>query len=346
MLTIGITTHNRLPILKKMASSLYESDLDVPYHIRIYDDASTEYGVSTLKKLFPDATSIHRNPKTIKADKNSYLMYQDFLKTSDQYFFNADSDLIFRKDWLIVGMKLIKKTDGVLTLFNELKTKSIDINTPIIKEIESSGAAGMLLSRNCVNEIINKFTIKSIHGRVPMFDIKWCEYLKSRGIRIFSVEKSLVQHIGLIGQNCKFSSYAFGKNFAVDSVTQGQIFNDLLLDIASAQNTMQPAYYLFPFAEVPKKARVIIYGYGHVGINYVNQIKKSGYCQLIGVVDKNWREINKSFVKDPKYIKKWDFDFIVLAVFSTKDAFEIKKKLLSENVRYKNKIIFKTYLIK
>lgn len=344
MLTIGITTYNRLYTLKKMASSLYESNLNIPYHIRIYDDASTEYGISTLKELFPNATTIHRNSKTIKADKNSYLMYQDFLKTNDQYFFNADSDLIFRRDWLIIGMKLIKKTDGVLTLFNSHRSKKTDTRFFDIKEIESSGAAGMLLSKNCINEIIDKFTIKSIHDEVPMFDIKWCEYLRSRGFKIFSVKKSLVQHIGLVGQNSKRFFYDFGENFQVDSISQGQIFNDLLLDIASVQGTVQAPYCLFPFTEVSPKSRVVIYGYGHVGRIYINQIKKSGYCHLVGVVDKNWRQINKIFVKDPEYIKEWHFDFLVIAVFSSKSASEIKEKLLKENVQY-NKIIIKTCLI-
>ena len=45
MITIGITTYNRLDVLKKMAKSLYKSDLLGQCNIRVYDDASSEYDV-------------------------------------------------------------------------------------------------------------------------------------------------------------------------------------------------------------------------------------------------------------------------------------------------------------
>jgi GT2 family glycosyltransferase len=54
-ITIGITTYNRLDLLKIMASSLYNLNLSVPHNIRIYDNCSSEYTIPELKDLFPIA---------------------------------------------------------------------------------------------------------------------------------------------------------------------------------------------------------------------------------------------------------------------------------------------------
>ena len=110
MVTIGITTYNRRKILEMMASSLYSSDLSFPHNIRIYDDCSTEYGIDELRKIFPTAASISVNHGNIKADQNIFQMHKDFLNTSDTYLFNADSDLLFTKNWLNAALDLIKKT--------------------------------------------------------------------------------------------------------------------------------------------------------------------------------------------------------------------------------------------
>lgn len=339
MLTIGITTHNRFAILKRMAKSLYDSELSLPYCIRVYDDASTEFTMDDLRRIFPNAITIIRNEKSVGADKNSYLMYDDFLKTNDDYLFNADSDLIFKSDWLEKGMKLLSKSDGVLSLFNARITKPLNAYNSFVEK-EKTGAAGILMTRKCVNQIVNNFKYQDLIGKVPLFDYKWCTYLRSRGIRILSVKESLVQHIGINGQNSDFRNFDYGIGFKVDSLSQGQIFNDLLMDISIKQGKIPTNNKLFPFAKVPIGSRVIIYGYGQVGLNYVNQIKISNYCKLVGVVDKGWEEKKVKEVKSPKNLKKWDFDYVVIAVSSDILANEIKLELLEIDETLENKIIF------
>lgn len=339
MLTIGITTHNRFAILEKMAKSLYDSKLSSPYCIRIYDDASTEFTIDDLRQIFPNAITIIQNEKSVGADKNSYLMYEDFLKSNDDYLFNADSDLIFRSDWLERGLKLLNKSDGVLSLFNARITKSVKISDYFVEK-EKTGAAGILMTRKCVNQIMNNFKYQDLVGKVPLFDYKWCAYLRSRGTRILSVKESLVQHIGINGQNSDFRNFDYGIGFKVDSLNQGQIFNDLLMDISINQGKIPTNNNLFPFAKVPMGSNVIVYGYGQVGLNYVNQIKISNYCNLVGVVDKGWKEKKVREVKSPKNIKKWNFDYIVIAVSSDILANEIKLELLKIDETIENKIVF------
>jgi glycosyltransferase involved in cell wall biosynthesis len=222
-ITIGIPTFNRLDILKIMAKSLYESNPPDYCNIRIYDDCSTQYDNRQLKYLFPTAVSISRNDKNMKADRNMYLMYKDFLNSNDDYFFNADSDIIFHKNWLEKSLLMILKTNGVLSIFNANSHESSVLvdNELCIKD--SIGAAGTLFTRKRLEDLMAEFPdIEYVRG----FDWQWSQYFTDNGVPMFCSNNSLVQHIGYEGQNsCYF--FDFGKNFEVGSIHEGQIINDI-----------------------------------------------------------------------------------------------------------------------
>jgi len=223
MLTIGIPTYNRKHLLELMASSFYESNISIPHNIRIYDDCSTEYGIEELKKIFPTAASIKINSVNLRSDKNIYQMYSDFLSTTDQLLFNADSDLIFSKNWLTTALKLFERTKGILTIFNANSHESyqnIDDELCLKKTI---GSAGTLFHRDIVSELITK--MNSIDN-IKAFDWQFSKYFENTGIPIFCVNNSLVQHIGYVGQNTKYY-FDFGRNFKIETSKQGQIINDI-----------------------------------------------------------------------------------------------------------------------
>jgi hypothetical protein len=221
--TIGISTFNRKELLEIMAASLYRSDLSAEHNIRIYDDCSTDYGRDFLEKLFPTAKSIIINRNNIKADKNMYQMYADFLSTGDDYFFNADSDIIFNNQWLNTALKIINKTDGILSLFNGVYHNAYKILDDELCLKNAIGAAGTLFSRNRIEELLNHFdSIK----QVKSFDWQWSEYFVNNGIKIYCVNKSMVQHIGYTGQNVGVY-FDVGKNFKIESIEDGQIVNDV-----------------------------------------------------------------------------------------------------------------------
>jgi len=223
MLTIGIPTYNRLKLLKIMAASLYESNLTIPHNIRIYDDCSAEYGINELKEIFPTAATIKINKVNLKSDKNIYQIYQDFLSTSDELLFNADSDIIFKKDWLDTALRLLKKTNGILTLFNansHVAYQNIDDELCLKETI---GSAGTLFHRDRVTELLTNISSMDM---VKGFDWQFSEYFKNVDIPIFCVKNSLVQHIGYVGQNSSFY-FDFGRNFKIESSKQGQIINDI-----------------------------------------------------------------------------------------------------------------------
>jgi hypothetical protein len=224
MVTIAIPTYNNLDLVKIMSASLYRSDLSVPHNIRIYDDCSTDYNLDELRELFPTAASVHRNASNVKADRNIYLMYRDFLLSQDEYFFNADSDIIFSKNWLSTAIDLIPATNGILSIFNAHSHPVSRIFNQDLCIKETIGAAGTLIARERVAEIINTF---SYDDSTQSFDWRCSQYFTSHSTEVYCTINSLVQHIGYHGQNYLSGFFDYGENFIVEDIKTGQVINDI-----------------------------------------------------------------------------------------------------------------------
>lgn len=210
-LTIGITTYNRLNYIKYMAQSLNNSKDIYKCNIRVYDDNSNEFTCNLLEQLFPLNKQILRRERNLGADFNMYQMFSDFLSTQDEALFIADSDLIFNPDWLLKIKLFFNYTDGVLSVYNSVNHEAtskilIDGYTFLLKK--HIGAAGTILQRNIVELIIKN---------VPLsfsFDWDWSNYLVNEGLRLMVLEESLVQHIGVTGENNNGQwGIDFGLNF-------------------------------------------------------------------------------------------------------------------------------------
>ena len=110
-----------------------------------------------------------------------------------------------------------------------------------------------------------------------------------------------------------------------------------MLKLAIRDKEARRWYALLPFYKIPKDAKIVIYGYGSVGKDYVRQIKSSDYCKLEAIVDENYSNIND--VLNPNVLANLDFDFIVVAMLDIEAQYEIKDKLLKDNPSWKDKII-------
>lgn len=102
------------------------------------------------------------------------------------------------------------------------------------------------------------------------------------------------------------------------------------------------SFYLFPYENVTKGAKVIIYGAGNVGRCFMEQIKNTGYCNIIAIADRN---CNAETILGSKYIapmniNKEKYDFVVIAVNNVDVADEISRELVSKYDINRNHIIF------
>jgi len=97
--------------------------------------------------------------------------------------------------------------------------------------------------------------------------------------------------------------------------------------------------YLFPFEFVEKGSKIVIFGAGKVGQNYIQQLNLSNYCKLLFVVDDEYHELSVPLYV-PNKIKEFIgiFDFIVVADNSVENILAKKRYLLANGVAA-NKII-------
>lgn len=93
--------------------------------------------------------------------------------------------------------------------------------------------------------------------------------------------------------------------------------------------------HYFPFLEIPRNTRIIIYGAGLVGKKYVHQLLRSRYCELAAWVDQAFSRI-ESFegisISSPECIRDIKYDYILVAIADRIEAGNIKEYL---SQRYK-----------
>ena len=220
-ITFGICTYNRKEILLRSAKSLKSINRYSEINVRIYDDCSTEYDKCFLQNLFPEAKTIHVQKKNSGADKNTSVMYEDFLSSGDDILFNADSDILYSKDIVDVLENTLAKTDGFFSVFNTPAHAVTGRCDSSILTKRVVGAAGCCLTREIAGIILENVT-----SREKSFDTKMCEVLRVKGKRILTTKKSYVQHIGVVGQNTDFFSFDYGVGFQCDSIENAESIED------------------------------------------------------------------------------------------------------------------------
>ena len=73
---------------------------------------------------------------------------------------------------------------------------------------------------------------------------------------------------------------------------------------------------LFPFSKVRKGADIVIYGAGTYGQRLFTALKKSGFCNIVAWVDRNYQELQKMGlpVESPDVIPDRTYDAIIVAI--------------------------------
>ena len=74
--------------------------------------------------------------------------------------------------------------------------------------------------------------------------------------------------------------------------------------------------YLFPYEKIPSGSRVLIYGAGDVGHDYLTQLLMTGYCECIGFLDRAYDKCPPAVVPifPPEAVRNISFDYVVIAM--------------------------------
>lgn len=99
--------------------------------------------------------------------------------------------------------------------------------------------------------------------------------------------------------------------------------------------------YLFPFELIPACAEIVIYGAGELGQAYFKQIMLTKYCNILGFVDRNYKDYKSLNVPvfSPDEIINIDCDYILLAFRAGDFALDVKQTLIRRGIN-EEKIVY------
>ncbi|MDR3256228.1 MAG: glycosyltransferase family 2 protein [Endomicrobium sp.] len=232
-LMIAIPVYNRKKYLEITAKALYECSNINKTAIKIFNDYSTEFDNNYLEHLFNKYnTEVINREKNFRADRHTYRIMLDFLKTDNDVLFICDSDLLLRPDTVDYIFDNFTRTDGFLGLYNSDLHRDLYFDGEFVYK-EDVGFAGICISRL----LLQKFVLTQ-KERPRSMDFKLSSFLIKNGIRLMVPKNCYVQHIGFDGQNCNSSSVEFSTNFIPLSEFNKEITNKMLPIVLKKQAAM------------------------------------------------------------------------------------------------------------
>lgn len=96
----------------------------------------------------------------------------------------------------------------------------------------------------------------------------------------------------------------------------------------------QMTFIVFPYSDLDKMSRIILYGAGKIGVAYYRQIYLRKLANMVLWVDKCWENYKDSYmpISDPNQIKNCEYDYLVIAVKKKELADEIRRELISQGI--------------
>lgn len=97
---------------------------------------------------------------------------------------------------------------------------------------------------------------------------------------------------------------------------------------------MRSEYHiLFPFQKIPKGSKIVLYGAGDVGQTFYWQARSTGYCEVVGWLDRNWENARTPYpLIQKKKLRDMAFDYLVIAIKSLEIASEVRDGFAREGV--------------
>lgn len=98
---------------------------------------------------------------------------------------------------------------------------------------------------------------------------------------------------------------------------------------------------LFPFEEVKKQNKIVIYCAGDFGKSLWKYIKNTKCAQVVGIIDKKGCECSEEdfLVQDVNEIKNMEYDYIIVSILNEKVAHDIFIKLVEMGID-KEKVLY------
>ena len=102
--------------------------------------------------------------------------------------------------------------------------------------------------------------------------------------------------------------------------------------LSYAEQLKKEKHWRLPYDRIPPGSRLVVYGYGDVGRDWCEDIRRAGSLELVMAADKNYQAFGKAQVRvcSLKEAGKAEYDYILIAVYDRETADGVKDILLRE----------------
>ncbi len=287
-------------------------------------------------------------------DKN--LQFQNIRAAEDELFV----DLAFGEAEAITVVKevLVTHRTNVVSSLEYRKDQfwycGYEMLSAEKEELEKRGLLQML-KRSFVNRAAGYIAWYACSIKTPDFFTEFYSFYKEKAIR----------ELEIFGypHDFYFDSFTYGiinkimkcteKEFLCESIRElnqtvmdrDAYVQELLEEIQKAYQDMQYLVermkwmqagkrWVFPKHFVPDGARFILYGFGDVGSDWYDDIRRQDHAELVMVVDRNYRKFGKDSVKihPVEDIDTAEYDYILIAINEKKTVESVKVSLIRRGV--------------
>jgi hypothetical protein len=234
---IAIPTFERESLLKHCLATAAEMQLPAGSSVVVFDDASQSLDIERLMQSANLPPNYHRGSQRRGTHHMTCSIWEHFLRSTHEHLLFLDSDMIANRSAVRDGLRHLENFDGLLTLYNSRMHPGRPAGDDrLIKR--KVGNAGTLWTRQLSQLVLGQlkdYTVANI-------DDAYSDLLAKLGVPIVSVERSRLQHLGIVGLNNRyFGEMEHGLFFQADSPRQMEAIAATYDDLMQNQD-----FYLKP----------------------------------------------------------------------------------------------------
>jgi FlaA1/EpsC-like NDP-sugar epimerase len=95
--------------------------------------------------------------------------------------------------------------------------------------------------------------------------------------------------------------------------------------------------YLFPFPQVQRGSKIVLYGAGTYGQRLYRYLQRTGFCHVVAWVDRNYQQLQKQglAVESPELLPSYKFDAVVITNTYAKSRTGLYQELVRKYPQYR-----------
>lgn len=243
MVLVVVPVHERGALVRYCLRAAAELELPAGSEILVIDDMSPTLNVPGLIAETGLVCRFERTGQRVGADRMVGRIWRQFFESGHEHLLFLDSDMVANRDAVAEGLRLAKRFDGLISLYNSIVHPGTRIDDELVAK-RTVGNAATLWTRP-----LAALALEAVDpGAAGGVDHAYCRFFETRGVPIAVTARSRVQHIGIYGTNNQyFGTLEHGSDFHPDSPVQWEAIGFVYDDLMRRQQAFLP-----PALSVPR----------------------------------------------------------------------------------------------